>query len=111
MIKKHNNFFWSFIIVLLVSLYPSTLLHAKKEVLKILMVVPCFPKIHDICMLNQMIGLIERGHEVYISTPHLGDTVNVQEDVVKYNLLAKTIVGDLPANLDKYDIVVFQLGH
>ncbi len=35
-----------------------------KRSMKILMVVSTFPKIHDICILNQITGLIDRGHDV-----------------------------------------------
>jgi colanic acid/amylovoran biosynthesis glycosyltransferase len=83
-----------------------------KKTLKILMIVPSFPKIHDICMLNQITGLLEREVDVIIYTPKLGDTTKMQEDVVKYDLLSRTIISeDLPKNINDYDIVVFQLGH
>ena len=83
----------------------------RKKSMKILMVVPSFPKIHDICMLNQMTGLIDRGHDVHIYASHKGDMVHVQQDVIDYNLINKTIFGQLPESLDEYDIIVFQLGH
>ena len=82
-----------------------------KQKMNILMVVPTFPKIHDVCMLNQITGLIDRGHNVTIFAPRRGDVTKVQEDVTKYNLLAKTIYEELPSNLNQFDIVVFQLGH
>ncbi len=80
--------------------------------LRILIVVPVFPKIHDVCMLNDITGLIERGHDVTIYAPRGGDTTTMQEDVLKYNLLSRAIISEqLPSNLNQYDIVVFQLGH
>jgi colanic acid/amylovoran biosynthesis glycosyltransferase len=83
-----------------------------KQRLKVLMVVPTFPKIHDICMLNQITGLLDKKHDVIIKALTFGDTDTLQEDVVKYDLLSKTIVGNgFPKNLNDYDIVVFQLGH
>lgn len=84
---------------------------AAKKSMKILMIVATFPKIHDICILNQITGLIDRGHDVWICAFHKGDTVNVQQDVITYNLINKTIFYDLPKTLDDYDIVMFQLGH
>ncbi len=78
--------------------------------MKILMVVPSFPKIHDICMLNQMTGLIDRGHDVHIYALKKGDHSQMQQDVITYDLLNKTFF-ELPDSLDEYDIVVFQLGH
>jgi len=82
-----------------------------KRPMKILMVVACFPKIHDICMLNQMTGLIDRGHDVYIYALSKGDYVHVQEDVIKYDLINKTFFETIPARLDDFDIIMFQLGH
>jgi colanic acid/amylovoran biosynthesis glycosyltransferase len=74
------------------------------------MVVPAFPKIHDICMLNQMTGLIDRGHDVHIYALKKGDDSHMQQDVITYDLLNKTFF-ELPNSLDEYDIIVFQLGH
>lgn len=81
-----------------------------QQPMKILMVVASFPKIHDICMLNQMTGLIDRGHDVHIYALHKGDFINVQEDVIKYDLINKTIF-EMPDSFDEYDIIMFQLGH
>lgn len=99
-----------FILVSLFSLY-ITDCAAENKSMKILMVVASFPKIHDICMLNQITGLIDRGHDVWIYSLHKGDMVNIQDDVARYNLVKKTIFYDLPETLDDYDIVMFQLGH
>lgn len=83
----------------------------EKQQMKILMVVAEFPKIHDICILNQITGLIDRGHDVNIFSFQRGDCSHVQKRVLEYNLLEKTIFGQLPNDLNKYDIVMFQLGH
>ena len=83
----------------------------QKKQMKILMVVASFPKIHDICMLNQMTGLIDRGHDVHIYALSKGDFSHVQQDVITYDLINKTIFDKLPDSLDEYDIVIFQLGH
>src|SRR5438132_10706052 len=82
-----------------------------KKSMRILMVVPAFPKIHDICMLNQITGLIDRGHDVHIYALSKGDYLRVQQDVITYDLINKTIFERLPNSLNEYDIVVFQLGH
>jgi len=82
-----------------------------KKRMRILMVVSKFPKIHDICMLNQMTGLIDRGHDVHIYADSQGDVTHVQEDVTKYNLMKKTTFGSFPTDLNQYDIIIFQLGH
>lgn len=84
---------------------------SEKRQLKILMVVPEFPKIHDVCMLNQFTGLIDRGHLVTIYAPLRGDLKHVQQDVITYDLLSHTIIGEFPADVNAFDIIVFQLGH
>lgn len=82
-----------------------------KKPLNILMVLGSFPVIHDVCILNQITGLIDRGHNVDIFAFRKRDCSNVQEDVVKYNLINKTTFEKLPRSLNKYDVVMFQLGH
>jgi len=114
-----SNSFLRRIVCLLLSILGTSLLllngiiicKDKKKPMKILMIVATFPKIHDICMLNQMTGLIDRGHDVHIFAFSRGDCTNVQEDVIKYNLIKKTIFHRLPSRLDDYDIIMFQLGH
>lgn len=82
----------------------------QKKPMKILMVVACFPKIHDVCILNHITGLIDRGHDVRIYALREGNYNNLQENVVKYDLISRTMF-ELPSNLNDYDIVMFQLGH
>ena len=103
---KSVKFFFLFIFMPIMIFSTSA-----KKPMKILMVVATFPKIHDICILNQITGLIDRGHDVSIFAVHQGDFHNVQQDVITYDLISKTIFGSLPATLDDYDIVMFQLGH
>jgi len=79
--------------------------------LKILMVVSRFPKLHDVCMLNQIIGLINLGHDVYIFAGGKCKIEKVQEDVKKYGLIEKTFYKNFSKELHKFDIVMFQLGH
>ena len=103
--NKHVGF-----LCLLFLMCPTSVDAAIKKPMKILMVVPSFPKIHDICMLNQMTGLIDRGHDVHIYSLLRGDFSHVQQEVITYDLIHKTFF-KLPRSLDEYDIVVFQLGH
>jgi colanic acid/amylovoran biosynthesis glycosyltransferase len=107
--------FFSFnVLVIIFSFCLHALILCNKEQKKpmnILMVVATFPKIHDICMLNHMTGLIKRGHNLTIYAFNKGDCVNVQRDVIAYNLMSKTIFEKLPYSLDQYDIIIFQLGH
>src|SRR6266436_8545347 len=97
--------------LLLIVVYTTLFSIEQKKSIKILMVVASFPKIHDICMLNQMTGLIDRGHDVHIYALHQGDFSQVQQDVITYDLVNKTIFEKLPDSLDSYDIILFQLGH
>lgn len=103
------NIFRVFFLCILMPITISSTPQQKK--MKILMVVATFPKIHDICILNQITGLIDRGHDVWIYAFRTGDCQNVQQDVITYDLINKTIFGRLPATLDDYDVVMFQLGH
>jgi colanic acid/amylovoran biosynthesis glycosyltransferase len=113
-----NKYYGNFLLILFVEIFFSlSLTHSivayseQKKPMKILEVVAGFPKIHDICMLNQMTGLIDRGHDVHIYALRKGDFLHVQQDVITYDLINKTIFEKLPESLDDYDIVVFQLGH
>lgn len=97
--------------LLSILVYSAVFCTEQKKPMKILMVVAAFPKIHDICMLNQMTGLIDRGHDVRIYARNPGDFSHVQQDVIRYDLISKTIFEKLPDSLDEYDIILFQLGH
>lgn len=82
----------------------------EKKSMKILMLVSCFPKLHNVSVMNQITGLIDRGHDVAIYSFSKGDFVNVQKDVIKYDLIHK-MISELPSSLDDYDVVIFQMGH
>ena len=84
---------------------------AQQKRMKILMIVGSFPVIHDICIVNQITGLIDRGHDVRIFAFNKGDCIHVQEDVIAYDLINKTTFKKLPKTLDDYDIVMFQFGN
>jgi len=109
-----NNFFQKSFLISLSCFFllgAGTIITAKqKKRMKILMIVASFPTIHNICLMNQATGLIDRGHDVHIFAYEKGDFTKVQEDVIKYNLINKTMF-KLPASLDDYDIVMFQMGH
>ena len=79
--------------------------------IKVLMVVPSFPKVSDVCMLNQITGLIDRGFDVYIYAKNKGDFTTIQKEVKQYNLIERTFYGEFPQDLNSFDIITFQLGH
>ena len=104
----------NFVIVcaeLLLLLIPLTMLSVdRNKPMKILMIVARFPQISNISNMNQITGLIDRGHTVHIFSMAQGDYINVQEDVIAYGLIDK-MINHLPADLNEYDIVMFQMGH
>lgn len=83
-----------------------------------------FPLLSETFILNQIVGIINRGHEVDIYTYKLGDTYNMHPDVEKYRLLDRTyyVVPKRPINyfwrglqgliqlLNPYDIIHCQYG-
>jgi colanic acid/amylovoran biosynthesis glycosyltransferase len=58
--------------------------------MKFAFIVGQFPVLSETFILNQITGLIDRGHQVDIYTPQRRETPVVQTDVEKYNLLAHT---------------------
>jgi colanic acid/amylovoran biosynthesis glycosyltransferase len=68
--------------------------------MKIAFIVNCFPVLSETFILNQVTGLIDRGHEVDIYADRLGDTTKVHPDVTKYCLLGRTyFLNAIPDNL------------
>src|ERR1700761_7857145 len=76
----------------------------EKKRMKIFMFVSSFPQINNVSAMNQITGLIDRGHEVTIYSFAKGDFINVQKDFIEYNLI-NNMVFKLPSSFDKYDIV------
>ncbi len=64
--------------------------------MRIAFVTGAFPTVSETFILNQITGLIDRGHEVDIYTARAGDGAVVHDDVQRYGLLARTRV-PLPA--------------
>lgn len=78
--------------------------------LKILVAVGTFPSLTHTFVLNQITGLIDFGHDVYIHAYREGSHAKVQESVQHYNLLQRTYYGTLPSDLQSYDVVLCQFG-
>lgn len=57
-----------------------------------------FPLLSETFILNQIAGLIERGHEVDIYAYELGDTSQVHPVVKNYQLLERTYYAGIPTN-------------
>ncbi len=69
--------------------------------MKIAFLVNRFPVLSQTFILNQITGLIDRGHEVHIFSNSSGDTLETHEDVKKYNLLKYTYFYSQPFPLNK----------
>lgn len=77
--------------------------------LKILFALGCFPLLPETFIINQLTGLIDRGHDIAIYSSHPGQS-KVHPDVEKYKLLKRTYYGKLPSDMAKYDIILCQFG-
>lgn len=58
--------------------------------MKIAFFITQFPSLSQTFVLNQITGLLDRGHEVEIFARNPGDDPKVHQDVIDYNLLAHT---------------------
>ena len=91
--------------------------------LKILFVVSSFPPNAGTAILNQITGLIDRGHDVYIYARKKGPLELSHPHMIKYNLLKRTYFNsplqgkkknqlhNLPPDLATFDIIYCQFGH
>ena len=66
--------------------------------MKIAVVVGMFPKISETFIVNQITGLLDRGHEVTIIAKERAEDI-LQSDVIDYDLTSRTLYpGSLPAS-------------
>lgn len=74
--------------------------------LKIAFLVSLFPRLSETFILNQITGLIDRGHEVDIYAYGPGDDPKAHEDVANYRLLDRTFYyGDTVGNMPNSKVV------
>lgn len=66
--------------------------------MKIAFIVTKFPTLSETFVLNQITGLIDRGHQVDIYAGHKGDNAKIHADVEKYSLLDKAYYTNMPRN-------------
>lgn len=68
--------------------------------MKIAFIVSVFPRLSETFILNQITGLLDRGHEVDIYAHSRGNDPTVHRDIIKYNLLTHTLYFDqtIPKN-------------
>ena len=67
--------------------------------MRIAFIVDQFPALSETFILNQITGLIDRGHKVDIYCDRLGNTETIHPEVEQYNLLAHTYYSSVPTNL------------
>lgn len=80
--------------------------------LRILMVVERFPWCTKQVIINQYIGLYERGHDIYIySEKRMKDAPMDEGFLERYDIPARTYYEKLPPDLHTYDIIIFQYGN
>ena len=82
----------------------------QKRSMKIFVFASAFPQINNVSAMNQITGLIDRGHDVRIYSFGASDFVNVQKEIIQYDLKSR-MVFKMPTSFDEYDIVMFQMGH
>lgn len=58
--------------------------------MKIAFIVPQFPKLSETFILNQIVGLIDRGHKVFIFSQGRSTETIMHPDISKYEMLKKT---------------------
>lgn len=84
-------------------------LSVKSKKLKILFVLHEFPKYNQPFILNQITGLIDLGHEIFIYANHKKN-VHISSIIEKYKLLEKTYYQYLPEDFNDVDIIYAQFG-
>lgn len=98
---------------LLLSTYTSTV-----RALKILIYVNHFPRPSETFVINQVIGLIEQGHDVSILTTAAHSDASLPKSIkkafdkllIRYNLENKIFRQKLPAGKKNFDILLCQFG-
>ncbi len=79
--------------------------------LHILFVVEKFPMIAETTILNQVTGLLDKGHDVHVySTAGKGYLKKVHNDFNKYDLAKRTFYSKPPSDLSRFDIIYVQFG-
>lgn len=78
--------------------------------MKIAFIVTKFPSLSQTFILNQITGLIDRGHEVDIYALKPDSTSKVHADVIKYNLLDRTYYfRDMPQDKFRFGVDIIKL--
>lgn len=78
--------------------------------LRILFVVGSFPLLPETFIINQITGLIDRGHDIWIYSRNHSKVEKFHADITNYHLLDRTYFGELPEDLADFDIIYCQFG-
>lgn len=102
--KILSRYIRQFVILGLLSTTPVTFAS-----LKILVVTNEFPKFIQPFILDQITGLIDRGHDVWILADKSVEDI-VHPNVTKYNLPSRTFYKTLPPDKQEFDIIYCHFG-
>jgi len=78
--------------------------------MKIAFIVSCFPKISESFIVNEIIGLIDLGHEVEIFAYEKGAEDKINENILKYGLLGKVRCLKTLTGYNHFDIIIANFG-
>jgi glycosyltransferase involved in cell wall biosynthesis len=80
--------------------------------MKIAFIAHVFPRLHNTFILNEIVELIEQGHEVHVFSIYPSTETTINADVKSYNLLDRTYYfsqfaqGEVPSHFAKYQEVL-----
>ncbi len=77
--------------------------------MKVLIATGSFPQLSEPFVLDQAVGLIDRGHEVCIYAKS-GNQEKMHAKVTSYRLLEKTYYNELPPDIASFDLILCQFG-
>ncbi|MGB8366950.1 MAG: glycosyltransferase, partial [Candidatus Babeliales bacterium] len=120
-ILQRNLLFFACCLIINLTMQSENITETNKEKrpLKILVVVSFFPPQSGTAVLNQITGLIDRGHDVWIYSKKRGNLELSHPDMIKYNLLERSYfhsdlkrkLDNLPPDLSTFDIIYCQFGY
>jgi len=80
-----------------------------KKIMRILVVVDRFPWYTKQVIINQITGLLDRGHDVHVYSKVEMKDYRMDDSLKKY-LANRVYYEKLPSDLGSYDIIIFQYG-
>ncbi len=101
-----------FFLILLFCNFFSMVSKPPVKQLKILFIIEKFPWYTKVIMMNQVISLLDRGHDVHIYTYHGIASDEVDKEALEYNLYDRIHYNRFPSpsEIKTFDIIVCQYG-